>query len=558
MKVLWRTFQTGRRSGKLKRLATGVSCTALVAACVLGTASASSGDSAPPNPADPKTPVTVTADALPTVQIDGVVWQQTVIGNTVYAVGKFSTARPAGAAPGSQTVSRKNILAYNLQTGALISGFAPTLNAQALTITTSPDKSRLYVGGDFTSVSGVTRNRVVALNPTTGAVISGFAPRVNGTVRAVVATADTVFVGGTFTTVGSTGRSRLAALRATDGALLSWKPNAAGGRVNALVLSPDSKRVVAGGHFTTLNGSSKPGFGLGAVDSVTGSNVATPVNDVVRNAGDAAGITSLSTDGTHWYGTGYIYGGSGNLEGSFAAYWSNLGIKWIEDCHGDSYSLFANDKAAYVAGHPHYCGNLGGFPDTNPTTWHRAIAFSKAATRTLIKDTHGYASFTGKPAPELLTWFPDMDTGTATGQGQGPWSVAGNSQYIVMGGEFKNVNFKGQQGLVRFAVSSIAPNKEGPRSTASSTNPALDSPSSGVIRVRWQSNWDRDNANLTYQVYRDGAVVNTQAKATNFWNRPTMEYQDKVAAGSTHSYKIVVKDPFGNAKTSTTVSLKAK
>lgn len=515
-------------------------------------------DTAPTNPNDPKTPVTVSADALPTVQIDGVVWSQTIIGNTVYAVGKFSTARPAGAAPGSQTVSRQNILAYSLTTGALISSFAPTLNAQGLTITTSPDKTRLYVGGDFTSVSGQTRNRVVALNPTTGAVLSGFAPKVNGSVRAVVASADTVWVGGLFTTVGTVARNRLAAFRSSDGFMLAWNPNASGGRVNALVVSPDYKRVVAGGAFTTLNGSSKPGYGLGATDAVSGGIIATPVNDVVRNAGSGAAITSLSTDGTNWYGTAYDFAGTGLLEGAFSANWSNLGLKWLEDCHGDSYSLFANNTAAYVAGHPHYCGNLGGFPETSPRTWHRAIAFSKAATRTLTADTQGYKSFTGQPAPELLTWFPDMDTGTATGQNQGPWHVTGNSQYILMGGEFKTVNFKGQQGLVRFAVSSLAPNKEGPRSSAAATNPALSSPAKGQIKVRWQSNWDRDNSNLTYQVYRDGVVVNTQAKATTFWNRPTLEYLDTVASGSAHSYRIVVKDPFGNSKPSTTVSFTAK
>lgn len=515
-------------------------------------------DTAPTDPANPKTPVTVSADALPTVQIDGVVWAQAIIGNNVYAVGRFSTARPAGAAPGSQTVPRSNILAYNLQTGALISSFAPTLNAQGLTITTSPDKSRLYVGGDFTSVSGQVRNRAVALNPSTGAVLSGFAPKVSGSVRALVASADTVWVGGNFTTVGSTARSRLAAVRATDGALLAWKPIAGGGKVNALVASPDYRRVVAGGHFTTMNGSSRPGFGLGAVDAVSGANLPTPVNDVIRNAGDNAAITSLSSDGTHWYGSGYDFGGTGNLEGSFAAYWSNLGIKWIEDCHGDTYSVFANNTAAYVAGHPHYCGNLGGFPETSPRSWHRALAFSRAATRTLTADPYGYASFTGRPAPELLVWFPDMDTGTATGQSQGPWHVTGNSQYILMGGEFRNVNLKGQQGLVRFAVSSIAPDKEGPRSSAASTNPALTSPSAGKISVRWQSNWDRDNANLTYQVYRDGVVVNTQSKATTFWNRPTMEYVDTVTPGTAHSYRIVVRDPFGNAKSSTTASLTAK
>jgi hypothetical protein len=176
----------------------------------------------------------------------------------------------------------------------------------------------------------------------------------------------------------------------------------------------------------------------------------------------------------------------------------------------------------------------------------------------LTSDPHGYPSFTGKPAPELLVWFPDMDTGTVTGQSQGPWHVTGNNDYILMGGEFRNVNLKGQQGLVRFAVSSIAPDKEGPRSSADSTNPALTSPSAGKIRVRWQSNWDRDNTNLTYQVYRDSVVVNTQSKATTFWIRPTMEYIDTVTPGTTHSYRIVVRDPFGNAKSSTTVSLKAR
>ena len=39
-------------------------------------------------------PATVSNDALPTVQIDGIVWSQVVIGNTVYVGGSFSNARP--------------------------------------------------------------------------------------------------------------------------------------------------------------------------------------------------------------------------------------------------------------------------------------------------------------------------------------------------------------------------------------------------------------------------------------------------------------------------------
>ena len=45
-------------------------------------------------------PTTVSADALPTVQIDGVVWAQAVVGDTVYVGGSFTEARPAGRGRG--------------------------------------------------------------------------------------------------------------------------------------------------------------------------------------------------------------------------------------------------------------------------------------------------------------------------------------------------------------------------------------------------------------------------------------------------------------------------
>src|SRR5690242_19669140 len=60
-------------------------------------------------------PATVSADALPTVQIDGVAWDQVVVGNTAYVTGSFNYARPAGtAANSSSRVVRANLLAYDL------------------------------------------------------------------------------------------------------------------------------------------------------------------------------------------------------------------------------------------------------------------------------------------------------------------------------------------------------------------------------------------------------------------------------------------------------------
>ncbi|HEV7186160.1 MAG TPA: PKD domain-containing protein, partial [Leifsonia sp.] len=66
----------------------------------LALASPASADTMPPDPTNPGSPPTVGADVLPTTQIDGVAWAQTVVGNTVYVAGKFTTARPAGAAAG--------------------------------------------------------------------------------------------------------------------------------------------------------------------------------------------------------------------------------------------------------------------------------------------------------------------------------------------------------------------------------------------------------------------------------------------------------------------------
>ena len=98
----------------------------------------------------------MTSDVLPTVQIDkGVVWSQAIVGNTVYAGGEFSNARPAGAAPGTNLIPRSNLLAYNLTTGKLISSFAPSINGVVEVVRASPDGTRLYVGGSFNQLTGL-------------------------------------------------------------------------------------------------------------------------------------------------------------------------------------------------------------------------------------------------------------------------------------------------------------------------------------------------------------------------------------------------------------------
>mgnify|MGYP002682364811 CR=1 FL=1 len=75
---------------------------------------------------------------------------------------------------------------------------------------------RLYVAGAFTTIGGVPRNRVAALDRTAGAVDPTFGPDVNAMVNTIAARPDRsrVFIGGLYSNVHGTATTRLTALDA--------------------------------------------------------------------------------------------------------------------------------------------------------------------------------------------------------------------------------------------------------------------------------------------------------------------------------------------------------
>ena len=88
-------IRTQRRRSALRAL-TAFAASAALALGTLASAGPATADTRPPS----GTPATVSADPLPTWQINGVVWSQVVVGNTVYATGSFTKARPPGVAAG--------------------------------------------------------------------------------------------------------------------------------------------------------------------------------------------------------------------------------------------------------------------------------------------------------------------------------------------------------------------------------------------------------------------------------------------------------------------------
>jgi PKD repeat protein len=522
-----------------------------------------------PATVSPANPVTAAADALPTVQINGVAWSQAVVGNTVYVAGAFTSARPAGAAAGTSETPRANLLAYDIRTGALITSFAPVLNGQALVVTASPDGSRIYIGGDFTTVNGQARKRVAALDTATGALVSTWKPSISSQVKAIAATNDTVYLGGTITGVGSVARTKLAAVTAATGALLPWAPvpgpgstaaNREPGKTAAqeatlnydvlsLVVTGGGSQVVAAGRFDTMNG--VRATGVAALDPVTGANRPFAINQKITNQGINSAVYSLTTDGTTVFGTAYDYYGPGNIEGSFAVTADGGKILAVNTCLGDTYSSFATGGVLYLASHEHNCASIGGFPEQPVRVNKFATAMTVAPTQTLGSSS----TFSGSPGVSQLNWFPTMTAGTYTKQGQAGWSVSGTSQYVVYGGEFLKVNGTSQQGLVRFAMPGIAPNKVAPTPSPTLT-PVVTAPAPGVARVRWTATSDMDNEDLTYRVYRDGAATPayTKTQSSRWYDLPAMAWDDLGVSAGTHSYKVTVTDPFGNKIGSTSAT----
>ncbi len=115
---------------------------------------------------------------------------------------------------------------------------------------------KIVIGGSFTTVNGVTRNRIARIN-SDGSLDTSFNPGTgaDNRVYAMALQADgKIIIGGTFTAVNGVTRNRIARIN-SDGSLdTSFDPGTgANNTVESVALQGDGK-VVFGGDFTTVNG----------------------------------------------------------------------------------------------------------------------------------------------------------------------------------------------------------------------------------------------------------------------------------------------------------------
>ena len=494
----------------------------------------------------------VTADSLPTVQIDrGIVRKQVFRGDTVYVGGEFQNARPAGAAPGTHLVPRSNLMSYDVTTGVM-TGWNPQVNGPVTSLAVSPDGTRLYIGGTFTTVDGQPRSNVAAFDTATGQLVAGWAPQANAAVESITVTEQAVHLGGAFTTVSGLVRRHLAAVTPA-GQLTAWAPSL-DGTVTGIEVMGDGTMVI-GGSFAYVNG--VRATGTAKVSLTNGTMLPWAASSIFTNAGSQAGIYSISRDGNDILATAWKYNSDGNFEGVVRLDGSTGKVVWMADCHGDSYGAVALGDTVYSVSHHHNCEAMGNFGDQG--VFERAQAFTDRATTTTQHSTGGsyYTDWAGQPAPSQVAWAPQLEAGTFTQMDQAAWNVNTDGRYLVLGGEFPTVNGQNQQGIARFTTADRAPKKAAPALWGQdwqATTTAVGS----QVRVNIPVNHDLDGLNLTYEIHRTDqtAPVHTIKADSVWWTKANLAWTDTTTEPWSHyDYYVVAVDADGNTQRSATAGV---
>ncbi|MGN6695074.1 MAG: fibrinogen-like YCDxxxxGGGW domain-containing protein [Aquihabitans sp.] len=185
----------------------------------------------------------------------------------VYVGGRFTGVQNG---PGGAVTSQTSLAAFDLD-GNWISTFRPVIVGRVWDIALTPD-DKLIIAGDFESVNGVANTRgLAALDPTTGAVLTGWKARVSrvaGTewrVRSIDVRGSWIYAAGLFDrVVAGTSTVPVAVTNAmsvsvANGTLGTWKPTPNGSVIDIAVTN-DSTRVLMAGNFASVGGSATHAF----------------------------------------------------------------------------------------------------------------------------------------------------------------------------------------------------------------------------------------------------------------------------------------------------------
>jgi hypothetical protein len=282
-----------------------------------------------------------------------------------------------------------------------------------------------YIGGDFTSVCGITVNHIAQWN---GSSWSALGSGMNGAVYALAASGSTVYAGGTFTTAGGVVVNRIAKWNGS-----SWSALGSGMDSDVVALALSGSDVYAGGVFFTAggvpasriakwNGSSWSPLGSGANNyvltlAVSGSNVY--AGGTFTFAGDVPANRIAVWNGSSWSALG---SGMDNQVNALLVSGSNLYV-------GGNFSTAGDVAANYVA---KWDGNTWSALGSGMNDRVDALAMSGT-------DLYAGGNFTtadGMTANYIAKWNGSSWSALDSGMNQRVETVVASGSFVYAGGNF--------------------------------------------------------------------------------------------------------------------------
>ncbi len=231
------------------------SALALVPAAAQGAAAHT--DTVSENAAD-WVPELVSTTAVPKPRVDAITAD--VSSATAYAGGRFDRVTDGGT-----PVPRSNLFGFSRTTGQIVGGFAPSLDGVVRAVENAADGG-VYVGGDFRNVNQTFLGRGLVKLDASGRIDTAFKPPIKGNVY------DLELFNGHLIVAGNAGK-RLTSLNPTNGAndnyinltIAGEARNTSGsvdswGTTSVYDVAVTSGKLAAVGNFATVNGQPRSKF----------------------------------------------------------------------------------------------------------------------------------------------------------------------------------------------------------------------------------------------------------------------------------------------------------
>ena len=188
-------------------------------------------------------------------------------GSDMYLGGAFTTVRGA-------TRNRVACVDSNpAQASPDLRAWNPDCNIQVITMILN--ESDMYLGGQFTTVRGTTRNRAACVDSDpaqASPALRAWNPDCSSTVFSMILSGSDMYLGGAFTTVRGSTRNRAACVDSNPAqaapALRAWNPDCSAAVWSMLFNESD---MYLGGQFVTVGGSDR--LRIAAVDSDPDMNI---------------------------------------------------------------------------------------------------------------------------------------------------------------------------------------------------------------------------------------------------------------------------------------------